>query len=58
MKPVLIAGLRSMLLLVIAATSIVLTGCTSPDTENQASRPWGSPKGWEGGLPSSMTEGR
>jgi len=59
MKRVLSAGLRAGLLLsLVSVTALVLTGCSSPDPENQAYRPWGATKGWETGLPSSMTEGR
>jgi hypothetical protein len=35
-----------------------LAGCKSPDTENQSARPWASPRSWEGGLPTSLMEGR
>jgi hypothetical protein len=34
------------------------SGCASDDTENTSVRPWDTPKSWENGLPSSMTEGR
>ena len=33
-------------------------GCASTESENMSARPWNSPKSWENGLPSSMTEGR
>ena len=46
------------LLLVIALAAIGLSGCATPESENISERPWNSPKGWENGLPSSMTEGR
>lgn len=59
MKPVASAGFRSTCLLVLlAAVAFLLVGCSTTDPENQASRPWGAPKGWETGLPSTMTEGR
>jgi hypothetical protein len=35
-----------------------LMGCASSDPDNLSARPWNSPKGWENGLPGSMTEGR
>ena len=42
-----------------AAAALFTTGCQSDDgIENQASRPWNSPKGWEGGFPSGLNEGR
>ncbi|MBI3880966.1 MAG: hypothetical protein HY301_13020 [Verrucomicrobia bacterium] len=48
------------LLLALALTGpLVLTGCMSDDAiEARSERPWNSPKSWENGLPSSMTEGR
>jgi hypothetical protein len=45
-----------LLLLVLGAMG--LSGCASTDPENLSERPWDSPKGWENGLPSTMTEGR
>lgn len=50
---------RSALLLLLVLTALGLTACsTTEDTENASARPWNSPKGWETGLPSNMTEGR
>jgi hypothetical protein len=44
-------------MLVLAA--IGLTGCASTgETENASVRPWNAPKGWEYGLPSTMTDRR
>lgn len=34
-----------------------LSGCASDD-EKLSERPWNSPKGWETGLPSGMTDER
>jgi hypothetical protein len=50
----------NLLLLALAMTAALFTtGCQSDDgIENQASRPWNSPKGWEGGFPSGLNEGR
>jgi hypothetical protein len=51
--------LRFLLLLLLAAAVLVLTSCaTTDDSENASVRPWNTPKGWETGLPSNMTEGR
>ncbi|MCU0772807.1 MAG: YgdI/YgdR family lipoprotein [Verrucomicrobia bacterium] len=51
-------GFRLAWLLFVVACSLILSGCSTPDAENEAYRPWAAPKGWEGGLPSSLTEGR
>lgn len=46
-------------LLLILLTGLLVGGCASPEsTDNAASRPWNSPRGWESGLPSGMNEGR
>ena len=51
--------LRLLALLLLAAAALSLTGCaTTDDTENASARPWNSPRGWEYGLPSGLTEGR
>jgi hypothetical protein len=49
---------RAIFLLILALAGMWLSGCASTDSENLSERPWNSPKGWENGLPSSMTEGR
>jgi len=46
----------ALLLLVLAA--LALGGCATTDSENLSERPWNTPKSWENGLPSNMTEGR
>ena len=46
------------LLLLLALGALALAGCATDDPENASVRPWNSPKTWENGLPSSMTEGR
>jgi len=35
---------------------LLLNGCRTED--ELIGRPWNTPKSWESGLPSSMTEGR
>lgn len=35
-----------------------LSGCATTESDNLSARPWDSPKSWENGLPSGMTEGR
>lgn len=53
----LLTKLFTVALLAIAALAV--TGCQSDDSiENASARPWNSPKGWETGLPSTLTEGR
>jgi len=49
---------RRALLLLLALAGLVMSGCASTESENLSERPWNSPKGWENGLPSTMTEGR
>jgi hypothetical protein len=52
------ANWRIFLLLGLIVGSLALAGCASPDSDNASVRPWNTPKGWENGLPSGMTEGR
>ncbi len=47
---------RLLALLALSGGVALLAGCKSDD--DLSSRPWNTPKGWENGLPSSMTEGR
>jgi len=50
---------RRLLWLVLALVALGLSACaTGTDSENASVRPWNAPKGWENGIPSSMTEGR
>jgi hypothetical protein len=39
-----------------AAFALLTAGCKTED--ELIGRPWNTPKSWETGLPSSMTEGR
>ncbi len=54
LSPRILRGVFSLLLLVIG---VCLSGCASTDSDNMSARPWNSPKSWENGLPSNMTEG-
>jgi hypothetical protein len=45
-------------LLLSAAAASFLSGCASTEPDNYSERPWDSPKSWETGLPSALTEGR
>jgi hypothetical protein len=51
-------GLRSLLLLLLVATAAGLAGCATTESDNLSERPWNTPKSWETGLPSALTEGR
>ncbi|MGC8742833.1 MAG: hypothetical protein ACP5T0_03000 [Verrucomicrobiia bacterium] len=44
----------------LGSLSILLSGCGSvaEDSGNVSSRPWNTPKSWEGPLPSTFNEGR
>jgi hypothetical protein len=42
----------------LASVVLSLTGCASTEPENYSARPWDSPRSWETGLPSALTEGR
>lgn len=45
--------------LLLAAFLLLVAGCATTEEVNTSdSRPWNSPKGWESGLPVSLTEGR
>jgi hypothetical protein len=48
---------RIILFLSLAGVSLLI-GCATVDDENASERPWNTPKSWENGLPSSMTQGR
>jgi hypothetical protein len=55
----LLPNLRWVLLFAVTAMALALSGCASTeDGDNASVRPWNAPKGWENGLPSTMTEGR
>jgi len=44
--------------LLLAGFVTLTTGCNTTEPENRSARPWNAPKGWEGGLPVGLTEGR
>ncbi len=49
---------RAALLLLLVLVAFGLSACATTESDNASVRPWNSPKGWENGLPSTMTEGR
>jgi hypothetical protein len=50
--------MKPVIWMLLACALITLTGCASTEPDNMSERPWNSPKTWETGLPSGMTEGR
>lgn len=42
--------MKKIALLLLAGSSLLLTGCTSK-TEQDSSIPWSRPASWEGGIP-------
>jgi hypothetical protein len=50
--------MKNLLFLCLAITGLLVGGCSTTDSDNASVRPWNSPKSWENGLPSAMTEGR
>jgi hypothetical protein len=46
-------------LVFIAFVAVVVAGCQTDDNgQNASARPWNTPKSWEGGFPTGLTEGR
>ncbi|MGA2247665.1 MAG: hypothetical protein ABSH48_21980 [Verrucomicrobiota bacterium] len=39
-----------LLVLLLAALAVVITGCSSTEPDNASVRPWNSPEGWQGGA--------
>lgn len=49
---------RCLLAIVALATLVLVTGCGSTEPDNQSTRPWNSPKSWEGGVPGMLYDRR
>ena len=49
---------RGVFLFLLVLAGLGLSGCASPESDNASVRPWNTPKSWETGLPSNVTEGR
>ena len=49
---------RPALWLLLIVTGLLVGGCATEEAGNMSSRPWNTPKGWETGLPSALTEER
>lgn len=46
-------------LALLLAAGTLFVGCASDDEiQNASSRPWNTPKSWETGFPTGLTEGR
>ncbi len=37
---------------------LLATGCNTTEPDNNSTRPWNSPKGWEGGVPGMLYDRR
>ena len=60
MKKLAFAIARIVLLAVALGSVLCFSGCASvaDDSNHVSTRPWNTPKSWEGGMPSGMNEGR
>ena len=58
MNPRLLQLGRCLLALIALGTVLLTSGCNTPEPDNQSSRPWNSPKGWEGGVPGMLYDRR
>lgn len=54
----LLVNKRWFLLILMAFVLLGAAGCSTTTPENYSERPWNTPRSWETGLPSSLTEGR
>jgi len=43
-------------MLVLATLALVISGCSSTESDNASVRPWNSPEGWQGGALGGMTD--
>ncbi len=51
-------GRPALLLLAAAFLLVLFSGCATSGGANDSARPWGTPRDWEHGMPSGITEGR
>ena len=49
---------RSLLAALALGCTLLGTGCNTAEPDNMSTRPWNSPKGWEGGIPGMMYDRR
>jgi hypothetical protein len=47
---------RALWLLLLLAVALGVSGCASTDPDNESSKPWNSPEGWQGGPLQGMTQ--
>jgi hypothetical protein len=43
-----------LLVMVLAALAMVISGCASTESDNASVRPWDTPEGWQGGALGDM----
>jgi hypothetical protein len=55
---VLVPNPRSLFLLLLILSALACAGCATTESESYSERPWNTPRSWETGLPSALTEGR
>lgn len=58
MNPRLLRFGRSLLFVAALGALVLVTGCGTTEPDNQSSRPWNSPKSWEGGVPGMLYDRR
>lgn len=49
---------RCLLATVALGFTLLATGCGTTEPDNMSTRPWNSPKGWEGGVPGMLYDRR
>lgn len=58
MKSAFLQFARCLLAVAGLGAALLITGCNTTEPDNQSSRPWNSPKGWEGGVPGMLYDRR
>jgi len=45
-----------LLLFLLAAMTVIISGCASTESDNASVRPWNSPEGWQGGMLGNLND--